>query len=146
LEAIAILARVTHRAECREDTQDLRAKRPIVFGAPQSRRMEVRENLLKSTISGVAYFVQLLQWRRKRESAMESAMTAAANIEIFLASLGMAALLAYGALRAAFHLMVNAGAGAGAGRHYTVRPGSPSGELALAPARGGQDQGHSRIR
>jgi hypothetical protein len=40
-----------------------------------------------------------------------------------LASLGMAAFVAYAALKAAFHLMVNAGAGAGAGRHYTVRPG-----------------------
>ena len=83
---------------------------------------------------------------------METAMTAAANIEIFLASLGIAALLAFGALRAAFLLMVNAGtsagtaAGAGAGRHYTVRQASPSGELILARARGGQGQGHSRIR
>jgi hypothetical protein len=79
---------------------------------------------------------------------METAMTAAANIEIFLASLGIAALLAYGALKAAFHLMVNAtnGAGAGAGRHYTLRTASPSGQLAFARARGGQGQGHSRIR
>jgi len=65
---------------------------------------------------------------------METAMTAAANIEIFLASLGIAALLAFGALRVAFRLMVNAGAGAG--RHYTVRQAPPSGELALVRARG----------
>ncbi|MFZ0819421.1 MAG: hypothetical protein WAM91_05085 [Candidatus Acidiferrales bacterium] len=75
-------------------------------------------------------------------------MTAAANIEIFLASLGIAALLAYVALRVAFNLMVNAASGAatGAGRHFTVRPAQPSGELALARARVGQGQGDSRIR
>ncbi len=87
---------------------------------------------------------------------METAMTAAANIEIFLASIGIAALIAFGALRAAFLMMVRAadsartspGAheGISAGRHYTVRPAAPSGELAIARARGVQGQGHSRIR
>lgn len=71
-------------------------------------------------------------------------MTAAANIEIFLASLGLAALLAFGALRLAFRLMVNAGAGAG--RHYTVRQAPPSGELALARAHGIQRQVRQGIR
>ncbi|HEV3219797.1 MAG TPA: hypothetical protein VGZ48_08495 [Candidatus Acidoferrales bacterium] len=83
-------------------------------------------------------------------------MTAAANIEIFLASLGIAGLLALGALRAAFLLMGTAGAaggtqamgraGASAGRHHTVRQASPSGELALARARSGQGTGRRSIR
>jgi hypothetical protein len=79
---------------------------------------------------------------------MVTAMTAAANIEIFLASLGIAALLAYGALKVAFHWMVNAASSGslGAGRHYSVRPALPSGGLALARARGGHGQGQSRIR
>ncbi len=79
---------------------------------------------------------------------METVMTAAANIEIFLASLGIAALIAFGALRAAFLLMGSArtAAGAGAGRHYTVRQSSISPELAFARARTAQGQGDSRIR
>jgi hypothetical protein len=75
---------------------------------------------------------------------MVTVMTAAANIEIFLASLGIAALIAFGALRGAFLLM--AGAGAGAGRHYSVRKAAPSGELAMVRARATQGHGHSNIR
>ncbi len=75
---------------------------------------------------------------------MVTAMTAAANIEIFLASLGIAALLAFVALRIAFRLMVNAAAGAG--RHYTVQQAPPSGELALARVRGALSHGHGRTR
>jgi hypothetical protein len=92
-------------------------------------------------------WLDLCNWskrRREKESPMETAMTAAANIEIFLASLGLAALLAFGALRVAFRLMVNAGAGAG--RHYTVRQAPPSGELALARADGMQRQVRHGIR
>ena len=63
---------------------------------------------------------------------METAMTAAANIEIFLASLGAGALLAWSALRGAFVLIEKAGAGAG--RHFTVRPAAPTGAVALARA------------
>jgi len=61
---------------------------------------------------------------------METAMTAAANIEIFLASLGAGALLAWSALRGAFVLIEKAGAG----RHFTVRPAAPTGAVALARA------------
>jgi hypothetical protein len=87
---------------------------------------------------------------------METAMTAAANIEIFLASLGIAAMLAFGALRLAFRLMVDAagaariaaeaGTGENAGRHYTVRQAPPSGELALVRVHGMRSQGHRAIR
>ena len=75
---------------------------------------------------------------------METVMTAAANIEIFLASLGIASLLAWGALRGAFLLMTRAGAGAG--RHFTVRPAMPTGAVAMARAQVAQGPRQARIR
>jgi hypothetical protein len=73
---------------------------------------------------------------------MVTAMTAAANIEIFLASLGIAALIALGALRVAFQLMTNAGIGAG--RHYTVRKAPVTPALVFAQVRSTESQGHSK--
>jgi hypothetical protein len=54
---------------------------------------------------------------------MEAMVTAAANIEIFVATLAIAALLARLALRGMFWLMQPAGAGAG--RHYSVQRAAP---------------------
>ena len=50
---------------------------------------------------------------------MEAIVTAAANIEIFVATLAIAACLARLALRGMFWLMQDAGAGAG--RHFSVQ-------------------------
>jgi hypothetical protein len=50
---------------------------------------------------------------------MEAMVTAAANIEIFLATLAVAACLARLALRGMFWLMQDAGVGVG--RHFTVQ-------------------------
>jgi hypothetical protein len=60
-------------------------------------------------------------WRRRENARqpMEAMVTAAANIEIFIATLAVAACLARLALRGMFWLMQDAGAGAG--RHFSVQ-------------------------
>jgi hypothetical protein len=77
---------------------------------------------------------------------MEAIVTAAANIEIFLATLAIAALLARLSLRGLFRLMRDAGAGAG--RHFTVQHGAgpAHGSLSLASARAGNGQGRMPVR
>ncbi len=63
---------------------------------------------------------------------MEAIVTAAANIEIFIATLAVAACLARLALRGMFCLMQDVGAGAG--RHFSV-------QRATAPGAGNGRQG-----
>jgi hypothetical protein len=77
---------------------------------------------------------------------METFMAGAAGVEIFLASVILAVVLAVWAMRGMFWLMEGAGRGSSATRAVAVRSGVVGGNLVLARVRASSGQMSLRTR